>query len=112
MSKITPSRYAGQISFSFLIWMVIFAVLVSAGGITYCHFKHEQVGIRNDIDTLKREIAECNMNANQYRAKTNELMNCWAMRDRLNRDHSSLRDITREQIEIARRDHSRLTYAR
>ena len=33
------TRYADQVSFSFLIWMVLFAILVSAGGVTYALLK-------------------------------------------------------------------------
>lgn len=102
----TSPRYADQVSFSFLIFMVVLAVLVATGGVTYAVFKSEQVAINTDINKLHREIAVCNMNANQYRAKTNALMNRWAMRDRLSQDGSELRDIERSQLEMARRDNS------
>ena len=97
------SRYADQVSFSFLVWMVVFAILVSAGGITYSLLKNDQVTVRTEINNINREIAVCNMNTNQHRAKTNALTNRWAMRDRLSQDRSTLRDIDRSQIELARR---------
>lgn len=97
------SRFADQISLSFLVWMVLFAILVSAGGITYALLKNDQVAVRTEINNLNREIAVCNMNTNQHRAKTNALTNRWAMRDRLSQDRSMLRDIDRSQIELARR---------
>jgi hypothetical protein len=97
------SRFADQISLSFLVWMVLFAILVSAGGITYALLKNDQVAVRTEINNLHREIAVCNMNTNQHRAKTNALTNRWAMRDRLSQDRSMLRDIDRSQIELARR---------
>jgi Flp pilus assembly protein TadB len=97
------TRYADQVSFSFLIWLVLFAVLVSAGGITYALLKNDQVAVRTEINNLHREISVCNLNTNQHRAKTNALTNRWAMRDRLSQDRSQLRDIDRSQIEIARR---------
>ena len=99
----TSTRYADQVSFSFLIWLVLFAALVSAGGITYALLKNDQVAVRTEINNLHREIAVCNMNTNQNNAKANALTNRWAMRDRLNQDHSTLRDIDRSQIELARR---------
>lgn len=102
-------RYASQVSFAFLIFMVVLAVLVTTGGVTYAVFKHRQVAINTDINKLHREIAVCNMNANQYRAKTNALMNRWAMRDRLSQDGSELHDIDRAQLEMARRDSGVLT---
>lgn len=102
-------RYASQVSFAFLIFMVVLAVLVTTGGVTYAVFKHRQVAINTDINKLHREIAVCNMNANQYRAKTNALMNRWAMRDRLSQDGSELHDIDRSQLEMARRDSGVLT---
>lgn len=97
------SRYADRISFSFLVWMVIFAILVSAGGVTYALFKNEQVAVRTEINKINRQIAVCNMNTNQHHAKATALTNRWSMRDRLSRDHSTLRDIDRNQIELARR---------
>ena len=97
------SRYADRISFGFLVWMIVFAVLVSAGGVTYALFKNEQVAVRTEINKLNREITVCNLNTNQHRAKTNAMTNRWAMRDRLSQDRSTLRDIDRSQIELARR---------
>lgn len=104
MPPSTPtSRYADRISFSFLVWMVVFAIMVSAGGITFALFKNDQVAVRTEISKLNREITVCNLNANQHRAKTNAMTNRWAMRDRLSQDRSMLRDIDRNQIELARR---------
>ena len=97
------TRYADQVSFSFLFWMVLFAVLVSAGGITYALLKNDQVAVRTEINNINRDIAVYTMNTNQHRAKTNALTNRWAMRDRLSQDRSTLRDIDRSQIELARR---------
>lgn len=97
------SRFADQVSFGFLLWMVLFAILVSTGGITYALLKNSQVAVRTEINNLHREIAVSNLNTNQHRAKTNALTNRWAMRDRLSQDRSQLRDIDRSQIEIARR---------
>lgn len=109
----TSTRYSDRVSFALLVWMVTFAVLASAGGVTYSVLKNLQVAERTEINKLHREIAVCNMNANQHRARTNALTNRWAMRDRLSQDGSALRDIERSQIEIARstHDHGRLTLA-
>ena len=98
----TATRFSGRISFGFLAWMVTLAVLAAASGVTYAVLKNNQVAVRTEINKLNREIAICRMNANQYRAKTNALTNCWAMRDRLNQDGSTLKEITPQQIEIAR----------
>lgn len=102
----SSSRYSGRIGFGFLIWMVVCAVISASGGVAYALCKYEQVAIKTDIAELRRSIAACHMSANQYRAKTNEQMNCWAMRDRLSQDGSELRDIARSQIESARRENS------
>ena len=102
-SSLKTSRYTNRVSFSFLVWMVVFAILVSAGGVTYALFKNDQVAVRTEINNLNREIAVSNMNTNQHRAKANALTNRWAMRDRLSQDRSTLRDIDRSQIELARR---------
>lgn len=110
MASSHPSpRYADQVSFGFLVFMVAFAVLVASCGITYAVFKNRQVAINTDINNLHRDIAVCNMNANQYRAKTNALMNRWAMLARLGQDGSELHDIDRAQLEMAKHDSGTLT---
>lgn len=107
------SRYPDRIGFGFLIWMVVCALVVSAGGITYAVLKNEQVAISTDINKLHREIAVCNMNANQYRAAANDQTRLLPMRDKLSQIGSELRDIDRAQIEIARRaDATRMTSVR
>ena len=98
----TRSRYASRISFAFLVWMVVFAILAATGGVTYSVLKNRQVAVRTETEKLRRDTALCHLNANQYRAKTNALSNRWDMRERLEQEHSQLRDIDRSQIEIAR----------
>ena len=55
------SRFADQVSFGFLLWMVLFAILVSTGGITYALLKNSQVAVRTEINNLHREIAVSNL---------------------------------------------------
>lgn len=98
----SSSRYSSRVSFGFLVWMVLFAIITSAGGVTYAVLKNMQVAVRTDINKLHRETAVCQMNANQYRARTNDQMNRWTMRSRLQNDHSALREIEPGQIEMAR----------
>jgi len=107
----TSSRYSQRLNFPFLVWMVAFVVLVCGIGVTFAVLKNEQVAVRTEISKLQRETNVYRMNANQYRAKTNALTNRWAMRDRLSQDGSTLRDIERSQIEIARnrRDAERMS---
>lgn len=99
------SRYAGRISIVFLLWMLVFAIIAGAGGISYALFKNRQVAVKTEINKMQREIAVCRMNTNQYRAKANAQTNRWAMRSRLQSDNSALRDIDRHQIEVARTLH-------
>lgn len=98
----SSSRYASRITYPVLLWMIAVALLFGCCGVTYAILKHQQVVERTEIRQVQREIAVCKLNANQYRAKANALTNRWAMRDRLSQDHSELRDITHDQIEIAR----------
>ena len=102
MRRQKKSRYGDRVSFGFLVWMVAFAVIATAMGVSYAVLKNEQVAERTEINKLNREIAVCRMSANQYRAKTDALTNRWAMRERLAHDGSALRDILHSQIEIAR----------
>ena len=76
--------------------------LEADGGVTYSVLKNRQVAVRTETEKLRRDTALCKLNANQYRAKTNALSNRWDMRERLEQEHSQLRDIDRSQIEIAR----------
>ncbi len=102
MSRTLSTRFAGRISLTFLFWMVAFAIITSTCGVAYAYFKNQQVAIKTEIDKLEREIAVCRMSANQYRAKINSQTNRWTMRTRLLADQSSLRTISRNQIEFAR----------
>ncbi len=104
MQRIYPykKRYSARVGFGLLVWMVAFAVIAAAMGVTYAVLKNGQVAESTEISKLNREIAICHMNANQYRAKTDALTNRWAMRDRLSQNGSTLRDIQHNQIEIAR----------
>ena len=62
---------------------------------------------QNEVNTqthrLTRTCASLNNDANHQRAKGHNMCNRWAIRDRLNREHSELREIERTQIEIAQR---------
>ncbi|MBR5886889.1 MAG: hypothetical protein IKZ07_01645 [Akkermansia sp.] len=102
MSRIPSSRYSGRIGLSFLMWMIAFAIISSACGVTYAYYKNRQVAVKTDINRLEREIAICHMSANQYRAKINAQTNRWFMRGRLKSNNSALRPIARGQIEFAR----------
>ena len=102
MNGYTTSRYSERISFGLLSWMVAFAMIASATGVSYAVLKNNQVAERTEINKLNREIALCRMNANQYNAKSDALTNRWAMRERLIQDGSELHDIRHSQIEIAR----------
>lgn len=105
------SRYAASVNLYLFMWMVACAIVVAGAGVYYACLKNEQVAVRTEINKLHREIAVCNMNANQARAKTHALTNRWAMRDRLSQDASTLHDINRAQIEIARQMRDTASYA-
>lgn len=96
------SRYPNRLSCGFMLWIILCAIVIASGGVTVAIYKSEQVAVRTEIEKLRREIALCNLNADQYRSKANDQTNLWAMRDRLSQDGSSLRNIEREQIEVAR----------
>ncbi len=96
------SRYSGRVSFGLLAWMVASAVIAAGAGVTYAILNSDQVAERTELNKINREIAVCRLNANQYRAKADALTNYWVMRDSLSQSGSALRDITHEQIELAR----------
>ena len=100
------SQNASRISFAFLVWMVVFAILAASGGVTYSVLKNRQVAVRTETEKLRRATALCKLNANQYRDKANSMSNNWDILDRLAQEHSDLRDIDRRQIEIARSLHN------
>ena len=96
------TRYSGRISFGLLAWMVVSAVIAASAGVSYAVLKNNQVAEHTELAKINREIAICPLNTNQYHAKTDTLTNRWIMLDRLNQDGSTLRDITHDQIELAR----------
>lgn len=102
MSTHSTSRFAHRLSISFIFWISFCAILIAAGGVTVAVFKNQQVAVRTEINKMRKEISVCRMNANQYRSKANAETNRWVMLSRLNREGSTLHEIERGQIEIAR----------
>lgn len=98
----SSTSYPNQVSFSFLAWMVIFAVIASAGGVTYAVLKSKQVEVKTEIKRLSIATNASKLSADQYRAMTNDQTNRWVMLARLRDDHSTLRTIRPGQVEIAR----------
>lgn len=98
----TSSRFAARISTSFLLWMVLFAVITAAGGVAFAVLKNQQVAVRTEIEILNSKIAESNMNTNEHCAKITTLTNRWAMLARLDSFNSELRDIQPGQLEELR----------
>lgn len=102
----TPSRkntrFPNRLSPMFMVWIILCSIVIASGGVTVAIFKSRQVAVRTEIEKLRRDITVCNINADQYRSKANAQTNLWAMRDRLSQDGSTLRNIEREQIEMAR----------
>ncbi len=92
--------YNNPVSFTFLVCMVIFAVLLAAGGVSYAVFKHEQVTLRTEIDSIRRATNEKKMVANQFRAKANAMAGREEMFERLRVDGSLLQDIESSQTEV------------
>lgn len=101
-AQATSYRYSLSISFSFLVWMVFFAIITATGGVTFAVLKNKQVAVRTEIELINRSISESNMNTNEHRAKITTLTNRWAMLARLDSFNSELRDITPGQIEPLR----------
>lgn len=101
-APVTSSRFAARISWPFLWWMVAFAAITAAGGVTYAVLKNQQVAVRTEIEMLNRSISESNMNTNENRAKINTLTNRWAMLARLDSFNSELSDIQPGQLEELR----------
>lgn len=101
-ASVTSSRFAARISWPFLWWMVAFAAITAAGGVTYAVLKNQQVAVRTEIEILNRSIAESHMNTNENRAKITTLTNRWAMLARLDSFDSELRDIQPGQLEELR----------
>lgn len=101
-AQATSSRYSLSISFSFLVWMVFFAIITATGGVTFAVLKNKQVAVRTEIELINRSISESNMNTNEHRAKITTLTNRWSMLARLDSFNSELRDITPDQIEPLR----------
>lgn len=101
-APLTSSRFAARISTSFLLWMILFAVITAAGGVTYAVLKNQQVAVRTEIEVINCSIAESNMNTNENRAKITTLTNRWAMLARLDSFNSELRDIQPGQLEELR----------
>lgn len=96
------SRYANRISAPLLVWMICFAILTAAGGITYAGFKNKQQAIRNEISLVERSIAKTELNINEHKAKINTLTGRWNLISRLDSLGSDICDISPENIDRVR----------
>ncbi len=101
--RTNSARYADQLNFSVLGWIMACATMLATGGISYALFSNNRVTILTDINKANKAIAISELNTNQYLAEHNASFNRWAIRERLQQEHSSLREIERKQIELARR---------
>lgn len=98
----TSTCFANRISFPVLIWLVIVALITTAGGVSYTIFKNDRTTVQNEIRRVNSAIAENNMRINEYRTKISTLTNRWNMLGRLDTIGSDLRDIAPEQIQQLR----------
>ena len=98
----TSTCFANRVTLPVLVWLVIFAIITAAGGVSYTIFKNDRTTVQSEIRRVNSAIAENNMRINEYRTKISTLTNRWNMLGRLDTIGSDLRDIAPEQIQQLR----------
>lgn len=67
--------------------------IASAGGVLHAYYKNRQVQIAREIDAIERRIGQYQLDMQTTRYRTDQLLNRYAMAERLKENSSSLRPI-------------------
>jgi len=79
---------------------IIFGVSIAAGGgVLHAFYKNRQVQIAREIDAIERRIEQYHLDSRTIQYRTDQLLNRYAIAERLRENSSKLRPIPRGVIE-------------
>ncbi len=83
-----------------VFFAIFFGLAVAAaGGVLHAYYKNRQVQVAREIDAIERRISQYQLDIQTTQYRTDQLLNRFAIAERLKENSSSLRQITLGVIE-------------
>ncbi len=88
-----------KISACALIAVILTVSIAATGGVMYVKFKNRQIQITREIDEISRDIEHCRLEVRTIDMRTDQLLNRYLIRKRLEEQRSRLRPINVAVVE-------------
>ena len=88
-----------KISFCAIISVILTVTIGAAGGVLYAYYKNRQIQITREIDEISRNIEHCRLEIRTTDMRTDQLLNRYLIRKRLEEQGSRLRPISVAVVE-------------
>ncbi len=73
--------------------LILAAVIAAAGGVTHAYYKNRQVSVSREIDAIDRRVEQARLDIRTTDWRMGNLLNRYAIRERIEANGSSLRPI-------------------
>ena len=88
-----------KISVCAIIAVILTVSIGAAGGVLYAYYKNQQIKITREIDEISRNIEHCRLEIRTTDMRTDQLLNRYLIRKRLEEQGSRLRPISVAVVE-------------
>ena len=85
-----------------LIAVILTVAIGAAGGVLYAYYKNQQIQITREIDEISRKIEQCRLEIRTTGMRTDQMLNRYLIRKRLEEQGSRLRPISVAVVEEIR----------
>ena len=92
-------QQANRISICAIIAVILTVSIGAAGGVLYVYYKNRQIQITREIDAISRNIEHCRLEIRTTDMRTDQLLNRYLIRKRLEEHGSRLRPINVAVVE-------------
>ena len=82
-----------------IIAVILTVAIGAAGGVLYAYYKNRQIQIAREIDQISRNIEHCRLEIRTTEMHTDQLLNRYQIRKRLEEQGSRLRPISVSVVE-------------
>jgi cell division protein FtsL len=82
-----------------IIAVILTVTIVAAGGVLYVYYKNQQIQVAREIDEVSRHIEHCRLEIRTTDMRTDQLLNRYLIRKRLEEQGSRLRPISVAVVE-------------
>jgi len=82
-----------------IIAVILTVTLGAAGGVLYAYYKNRQIQITREIDEISRNIEQCRLEIRTTEMRTDQMLNRYLIRKRLEEQGSRLRPISVAVVE-------------